>query len=63
MIQGQVPSDEEDTGSRKAARRASGEAPRQGALPGIPMDGKNVRGASRRTVGGRRMLVTAVEHS
>ena len=60
---GQVLPDEEDPGSRKAAGTAPGEAPGQGALPGISMDGKDVRGASRQTADGRRMLVAAVEHS
>ena len=60
---GQVLPDEEDPGSRKAAGTAPGEAPRQGVLPGISMDGKDVRGASKQTADGRRMLVAAVEHS
>ena len=54
-----VPLDEEDTGSQKEA----GEAPRPGLLPGLSMDGKDVRGASKQTADGRRMLVAAVEHS
>ena len=60
---GQVLPDEEDPGSRKAAGTAPGEAPRQGVLPGLSMDGKDVRGASKQTADGRRMLVAAVEHS
>ena len=56
---GQVPLDEEDTASQKEA----GEAPRPGLLPGLSMDGKDVRGASKQTADGRRMLVAAVEHS
>ena len=54
-----VPLDEEDTASQKEA----GEAPRPGLLPGLSMDGKDVRGASKQTADGRRMLVAAVEHS
>ena len=59
----QVPLNEEDTGSQKEAGTAPGEAPRPGLLPGLSMDGKDVRGASKQTPDGRRMLVAAVEHS
>ncbi len=45
---------------------ATGPPPEQGAGPALPagiaMDGKDVRGASRQTAEGRRMLVAAVEH-
>ena len=58
---GQVPPNEADTDSRKAAGRGreSGSRPQGG--PAVCMDGKDVRGASRQTADGRRMLVAAVE--
>ena len=60
---GQAPPDEEDTGSQEAAWRVPGEDARQALLVGIAMDGKDLRGASKQTPDGRRMLVAAVEHS
>ena len=55
--------------TRKAARKArkaagksrNGRRGKRG-LPGVSMDGKDVRGASRQTANARRMLVAAVEH-
>ncbi len=45
------------------APSAAGETPAQEPLlAGIAMDGKDVRGASRQTAQGRRMMVAAVEH-
>ncbi len=60
---GQVPPDEEDSGSQETAGRVPGEDARPTLLAGIAMDGKDVRGASKQTPDGRRMLVAAVEHS
>ncbi len=60
---GQVPPDEEDSGSQETAGRVPGEDARPTVLAGIAMDGKDLRGASKQTPDGRRMLVAAVEHS
>ena len=60
---GQVPPDAEDSRSQEAAGRVPGEDARQAVLAGIAMDGKDLRGASKQTPDGRRMLVAAVEHS
>ena len=60
---GQVPPDAEDSGSQEAAGRVPGEDARPALLAGIAMDGKDLRGASKQTPDGRRMLVAAVEHS
>ena len=60
---GQVPPDEEDSGSQEAAGRVPGEDARQAVLARIAMDGKDLRGASKQTPDGRRMLVAAVERS
>ena len=73
----QVPQNEADTDSSKAlgeARKADRKPARKAArkrrrrrrgkrgLRGVSMDGKDVRGASKQTANGRRMLVAAVEH-
>ena len=54
----QVQPNEEDTGheSEPPKRR------RTAGIPAVSMDGKDVRGASRQTQDGRRMLVAAIEH-
>ena len=58
---GQVPQNEADTGSQETAGkgRQSGGLPQ--GMPAVCMDGKDVRGASKQTKDGRRMLVAAVE--
>ncbi len=54
----QVQPNPEDTGheSEPPKRR------RTAGIPAVSMDGKDVRGASRQTQDGRRMLVAAIEH-
>ncbi|MDE2921374.1 MAG: ISAs1 family transposase [Acidobacteriota bacterium] len=59
---GQIAADEEDTDTQAEAGRVAEDGSGQGILPGIAMDGKDVRGASKQTAQGRRMLVAAVEH-
>ena len=59
---GQAEQDESDTDAQQEAGKASGSASGQADLPAVCMDGKDIRGASKQTVGRRRMLVAAVEH-
>ena len=54
---GQVEQNEGDTGSQKAAGTDCG----SDRLPAVCIDGKDVRGASKQTAQGRRMLLAAVE--
>ncbi len=58
---GQVPQDETDTGSPKAAGKSRESGSRQPGLPAVCMDGKDIRGASKQTADGRRMLLAAVQ--
>ncbi len=61
---GQVQPQQDDTDSESAASGARSGGPGGGGpavLPGISMDGKDVRGASKQTEHGRRMLLAAVE--
>ena len=57
----QVPQNEPDTGSQKAAGKGRESGSRPQGVPAVCMDGKDVRGASKQTQDGRRMLVAAVE--
>ena len=56
---GQVQPQQEDTDARRDAKDEPSGGP--ALLPGVSIDGKDVRGASKQTAAGRRMLVAAVE--
>ena len=55
----QVQSQQDATDSSKAASGAPSDGP--AVLPGVSLDGKDVRGASKQSAQGRRMLLAAVE--
>ena len=49
--------------TKKDAPEPAEEAPSASAVPAVAMDGKDIRGASKQTEDGRRMLVAAVDHA